>query len=86
MNLKNKIGTKFLNPISIAYIIAFGVLIIEAAVFGITSWLTSDSGGGIFNQLPAVIFTIANSVAAYFSSLKAMNTYETHDESRRVWR
>lgn len=86
MNLKNKIGTKFLNPITTAYIIAFGVLIIEAAVFGITSWLTSDSGGGIFNQLPAVIFTIANSVAAYFLSLKAMNTYETHDESRRVWR
>lgn len=86
MNLKNKSGTKFLNPITAAYIVAFGVLAIETVVFAITSIITTNTGGGIFNQIPAVVFTIANSVAAYFLSLKAMNTYETHDESRRVWR
>lgn len=79
-------GKRILNPITAAYIIAFGVLVIEAIVFAITSLIASNNGGGFFSQIPAVIFTIANSVAAYFLSLKAMNTYETHDESRRVWR
>lgn len=86
MNLKNKSGKKLFNPITAAYIVAFGVLAIETAVFAVTSIITTNTGGGVFNQIPAVVFTIANSVAAYFLSLKAMNTYETHDESRKVWR
>jgi hypothetical protein len=87
MNPRKRADGFHINPITTAYLIAFGVLAVETALFAITSMLmTNNVNGAFITQLLAVILTIANSIGAYIMSLKAMNTYEPHDESRKVWR
>jgi hypothetical protein len=75
------------NPITRAYFVAFGILGVQAIVLiCLAIFIPSNYFGDSISQLVTVIFTIINSVSAYILTLKAMNTYEPEDNSRKVWR
>lgn len=76
------------SPIIRAYVVTFIIIAIQFIVLACLAVFSSPNGIGdkTPSQLMTVIFSIINSVAAYALTLKAMNTYEQDDNSRKVWR